>query len=44
MEDSLSYKEAGVNINKANKLVERIRKITKGAPRSGVIAGIGGFS
>jgi phosphoribosylformylglycinamidine cyclo-ligase len=44
MEESLTYKEAGVNINKANKLIERIREITKGLPRSGVIAGIGGFS
>jgi phosphoribosylformylglycinamidine cyclo-ligase len=44
MNTSLTYREAGVDIDKANRLVERIRQITKEAPRSGVIAGIGGFS
>jgi phosphoribosylformylglycinamidine cyclo-ligase len=44
MNDSLTYQEAGVDIDKANRLVNRIRQITKEAPRSGVIAGIGGFS
>lgn len=44
MTTSLTYREAGVDIDKANRLVERIRQITKEAPRSGVIAGIGGFS
>jgi len=33
-----------VDIDKANLLVDRIKQITKKAPRSGVIAGIGGFS
>lgn len=44
MTDSLTYKKAGVDIDKANLLVDRIRQITRKAPRSGVIAGIGGFS
>jgi phosphoribosylformylglycinamidine cyclo-ligase len=44
MDDSPTYKEAGVDIDRANRLVERIKQITKRAPRSGVIAGIGGFS
>ena len=43
MEASLTYKKAGVDINKANELVKRIKKITRQAPRSGVLAGIGGF-
>jgi phosphoribosylformylglycinamidine cyclo-ligase len=44
MSKSLTYQEAGVDIEKANRFVETIKEITKGAPRSGVIAGIGGFS
>jgi len=44
MNESLTYQDAGVDIEKANRFVERIRQITKQAPRSGVISGIGGFS
>lgn len=44
MNESLTYQKAGVDIDKANRLVERIKQITKDTPRSGVIAGIGGFS
>jgi phosphoribosylformylglycinamidine cyclo-ligase len=44
MEDSLTYKDAGVDIDKGNLFVETIKKITSEAPRSGVLAGIGGFS
>ena len=44
MDDSLTYKDAGVDIDKANRFVEAIKRITSRAPRSGVLAGIGGFS
>jgi len=44
MNESLTYQKAGVDINKANQFIKRIQQITKEAPRSGVIAGIGGFS
>jgi len=42
--ESLTYEDAGVHIDKANRFIRRIQQITKRAPRSGVIAGIGGFS
>jgi phosphoribosylformylglycinamidine cyclo-ligase len=44
MNESLTYEDAGVDIDKANRFIKTIKKITMGAPRSGVIAGIGGFS
>ncbi|HID28477.1 MAG TPA: phosphoribosylformylglycinamidine cyclo-ligase, partial [Desulfobacterales bacterium] len=44
MNESLTYQDAGVDIDKANRFVKSIQKITKGTHRSGVIAGIGGFS
>jgi phosphoribosylformylglycinamidine cyclo-ligase len=43
MNESLTYQDAGVDIDKANRFIKRIQQITKQAPRSGVIAGIGGF-
>ena len=44
MDDSMTYKDAGVDIDKASRFIESIKKITSSAPRSGVLAGIGGFS
>lgn len=44
MNESLTYQDAGVDIDKANRFIKTIKKITREAPRSGVIAGIGGFS
>jgi phosphoribosylformylglycinamidine cyclo-ligase len=44
MDESLTYQDAGVDIDKGNRFIKRIQQITKQAPRSGVIAGIGGFS
>jgi len=44
MNESVTYKDAGVDIDKANRFIKTIKKITEEAPRSGVIAGIGGFS
>jgi phosphoribosylformylglycinamidine cyclo-ligase len=44
MDKSLTYQDAGVDIDKAKRFIKTIKKITKEAPRSGVIAGIGGFS
>lgn len=44
MNESVTYKDAGVDIDKANRFIKTIKKIAEEAPRSGVIAGIGGFS
>ena len=43
MADSLTYADAGVDIDKANKLVSTISEIAKQTSRSGVIGEIGGF-
>jgi phosphoribosylformylglycinamidine cyclo-ligase len=43
MKESFTYADAGVDIEKANKLVETIGKIAKKTFRSGVIGDIGGF-
>ena len=39
----LSYRDAGVDIERGHDLVARIRAIADGTPRGGVIAGLGGF-
>jgi phosphoribosylformylglycinamidine cyclo-ligase len=44
MADSLTYADAGVDIDKANDLVKTIGKIAQQTPRTGVIGEIGGFS
>lgn len=41
--DSLTYADAGVDINKANVFVDAIKKIASKTPRSGVMGEIGGF-
>jgi len=43
MNDSLTYADSGVDIDKANQLVNRIKDIAKSTPRSGVMGEIGGF-
>lgn len=43
MTDSLTYAAAGVDIDKADKLVGTISEIAKRTPRMGVIGEIGGF-
>jgi len=40
---SLSYKDAGVDIDAGDALVERIKGIAKRTRRSGILGGIGGF-
>lgn len=40
---SLSYKDAGVDIDAGNALVERIKSVAKRTTRPGVMAGLGGF-
>ena len=40
---SLSYKDAGVDINAGNALVERIKHVAKSTHRPGVLSGLGGF-
>ncbi|MCP3876294.1 MAG: phosphoribosylformylglycinamidine cyclo-ligase [Desulfobacteraceae bacterium] len=39
----LTYADSGVDIGKANQLVDRIKDIAKTTPRSGVMGEIGGF-
>ena len=43
MSNSLTYAEAGVDIKKAARLIEKIKDIAKKTPRSGVMGDIGGF-
>jgi len=43
MKESITYADAGVDIEKANKLVDTIGKIAKQTYRPGVIGDIGGF-
>ncbi|NHN37943.1 phosphoribosylformylglycinamidine cyclo-ligase [Pseudomaricurvus alcaniphilus] len=40
---SLSYKDAGVDIDAGNALVERIKSVAQRTRRPGVLAGLGGF-
>lgn len=40
---ALSYKDAGVDIDAGNALVERIKQVAKSTHRSGVMGGLGGF-
>ena len=39
----LSYRAAGVDVDRGNELVARIRRIADRTPRGGVLAGLGGF-
>jgi phosphoribosylformylglycinamidine cyclo-ligase len=41
--DSLSYRDAGVDIEAGNRLVERIKPAVSRTVRPGVLAGLGGF-
>jgi phosphoribosylformylglycinamidine cyclo-ligase len=43
MTSELTYKEAGVNIDAGNQLVDGIKAIAKRTHRKGVLGGIGGF-
>ncbi|MEA3427801.1 MAG: phosphoribosylformylglycinamidine cyclo-ligase, partial [Thermodesulfobacteriota bacterium] len=43
MNKPLTYADAGVDIDKADNLVETIKKIAKQTPRTGVMGDIGGF-
>ncbi len=43
MTEGLTYAEAGVDIDKANRLVDRIKAIAKETSRPGVMGEIGGF-
>jgi phosphoribosylformylglycinamidine cyclo-ligase len=43
MSKSLTYADAGVNIDKANQFVETIKALAKQTPRAGVLGDIGGF-
>ncbi len=43
MNKPLSYKDAGVDIDAGDALVERIKPLAKNTMREGVLAGIGGF-
>jgi phosphoribosylformylglycinamidine cyclo-ligase len=43
MSEPISYKEAGVDIDKAEAFIQRIRPLVKATHRTGVIGEIGGF-
>jgi len=43
MEESLTYRDAGVDIDRGNALVERIAPIARSTLRPEVVSGIGGF-
>lgn len=43
MNESLTYKDAGVDIDAGNALVERIKPLVETTSRAGVLGGIGGF-
>ncbi len=43
MAKPLTYADAGVDIQKANRLIDAVKVIAKSTPRSGVIGEIGGF-
>jgi len=43
MTDSLSYRDAGVDIDAGNALVERIKPLVQSTFRPGVMTGLGGF-
>ena len=40
---SLTYRDAGVNIDAGNELVERIKKVSAATSRPGVLGNLGGF-
>ncbi|MDX1810514.1 MAG: phosphoribosylformylglycinamidine cyclo-ligase, partial [Gammaproteobacteria bacterium] len=42
-DSSLSYKDAGVNIDAGNALVEKIKPLTAKTRRPEVLSGLGGF-
>ena len=44
MKEPLTYKDAGVNIETANRLVDRIKSLAKTSFRPEVLTDIGGFS
>lgn len=43
MKETLTYSDAGVDIEKADSLIQRIKEIAKTTPRNGVMGEIGGF-
>ena len=43
MTNSLTYADAGVDVDKANRLVNIVKKIAQQTRRSGVMGEIGGF-
>ncbi len=43
MNDTLTYADAGVDIDKADSFIQSIKKIVKKTPQSGVMGEIGGF-
>lgn len=43
MKEKLTYKDSGVDIDRANSFVERIKPLIKAASRREVMSGIGGF-
>ncbi len=40
----ITYKDSGVDIDKGNRLVDRIKELTKDLSKDGIVSSIGGFS
>ena len=43
MQKKVTYKDAGVDIERANTFIERIKPLIKASSRREVMSGIGGF-
>ena len=43
MQEKITYKDSGVDIDRANAFVEKIKPLVKAASRREVMSGIGGF-
>ena len=42
-QNSITYRDAGVDIDRGNRLVERIKPLARRTHRPGVVSGLGGF-
>ena len=42
--ESVSYRDAGVNVDAGNRLIDRIKRLAATTTRDGVLGGIGGFA
>ncbi len=43
LDNTLTYQQAGVDLDRSNQLIKHIKKAAKTTPNKGVLAGVGGF-